>query len=69
MGFWEKAGKTLGNMAQDTMNQTQKRMERIERYEEGFERMSDDDLKRKLQTTSDSERKQAIINVLKRRGY
>lgn len=69
MGFWGAAGKVLGDAAQDMIKQAQKKMERIEKYEEYFEHMTDDELKRKLKTTSDSERKQAIINVLKRRGY
>lgn len=43
--------------------------DRIERKMEIYDKYDDDELRRKLKTTSDINTKRAIIQILKNRGY
>ena len=75
MSFFEKIGKVakvVGNealdIAQDAMRDMQRKRERIDHYKEIYDRYSDEELKKKLNSTND-ERKMAIIELLKERVF
>lgn len=64
MGFLDSVGKIAGS----AMNSMQEKMERIERYKERYDSLSDEELFRKMKSSS-GDAKMACIALLKERGY
>lgn len=69
MGFLDKLGSVAKEVGGAYVHEAKRKMERIERYKEQYDRYDDDTLRRKLETTSNGDLKLAIIQILQDRGY
>lgn len=70
---WKNMMKKAANAALDVgelyVDDMKSKLSRVEKKMEMYDSWSDDELRRKLKSTSDSDTKMAIIQILKNRGY
>lgn len=70
---WKNMMKKAANVALDVgelyVDDMKSKLSRVEKKMEMYDSWSDDELRRKLKSTSDPDTKMAIIQILKNRGY
>lgn len=69
MSFLKSVGSFMADTGKSMVNEAMKKQERIQRQMERLDNLSDEELFKKMKSSSNDEVKLACIQLLKERGY
>ena len=69
MSFLKSVGSFVADVGKEAVRDTMRKTERVQEYMYKFEDMSDEQLMKRMKTSSNIEIKMACQNLLRQRGY